>query len=63
MVLEHVVQVLNHKSRPKSQKSKVDWPLWHFGNRHMGPRLIMGCPGPVAYHAYRKKKKWYKEGW
>ena len=47
----------------ESVNTQADWPLWRFGDRHMG-RLVLGRPGPVI-HKKRKRKekgeKWKKE--
>ena len=34
----------------------MDWPLWRFGDRHMG-RFVLGRPGPVTHKEERGKKR------
>ena len=47
---------LEPHARIKMAQAQTDWPLWGFGNRHMG-RLVLGRPGPVTHKEERGKKR------
>ena len=40
--------------------TQADWPLWRFGDRHMG-RLVLGRPGPVTHKEEGEKKREKRE--